>query len=339
MKINHLITAGILTLCSGYSAFAQVDLENNQPIQFKNNNGVFDGTSIYRANGDALRLHYLGNSLIMQGKDDKPVWIRDMNDNNKIQLHPNGDSWFKGGNVGIGTEDPKSKLDITQALIVRTAGVPRSTINGDEALRISGATSDYTISVQDGTGRVQHYWNSTTGSNPTFQVANEDAGKMMFSPDKNSLFEILWADGSMANANDPITWESKFRVQQNGNVAIGVPGQTFNYKLAVNGTIGTKEVVVENTSAWPDYVFAPDYKLTDLSVLEEYIKKNQHLPGIPSAQEVEENGVALGEMNKLLLEKVEELTLHLIEQNSLNKKQAKRLEKLEKQVEALKEKK
>lgn len=71
--------------------------------------------------------------------------------------------------------------------------------------------------------------------------------------------------------------------------------------------------MVKLQSNWPDYVFEPDYKLLGLDELRAFIKQHKHLPEIPSAKEVEENGVSVGEMNALLLKKIEELTLHMIE--------------------------
>ncbi len=77
-----------------------------------------------------------------------------------------------------------------------------------------------------------------------------------------------------------------------------------------------------NNDPWPDYVFAPGYRNAPLSEVEQHIREKQHLPGIPSAKEVGEKGVGVGKMQALLLAKVEELTLHLIEQE----KRIKRLE-------------
>ncbi|MGK6353533.1 hypothetical protein [Parapedobacter sp. DT-150] len=94
-----------------------------------------------------------------------------------------------------------------------------------------------------------------------------------------------------------------------GNVGIGTA--TPAERLSVNGNIRAKEIKVEMAN-WPDYVFNADYPLTPLPELEAYIKENGHLPGIPTASNVEADGVALAEMNRKLLEKVEELTLHLI---------------------------
>jgi hypothetical protein len=71
--------------------------------------------------------------------------------------------------------------------------------------------------------------------------------------------------------------------------------------------------IVVTLSDWPDYVFAPDYVLPDLSEVEACIKASGHLPEVPSAAEVEAEGVKVGEMNALLLKKVEELTLYIIE--------------------------
>ncbi len=103
-----------------------------------------------------------------------------------------------------------------------------------------------------------------------------------------------------------------------GNLGIGT--MTPREKLSVNGNIRAKEVKVEAAN-WPDYVFEEGYNVGTLEGLESYIKTNKHLPEMPSAREVEGNGIQLGEMNKLLLKKVEELTLYLIEQQKDSKLQ------------------
>ena len=78
------------------------------------------------------------------------------------------------------------------------------------------------------------------------------------------------------------------------------------------GQVKAKSIKV-TLSGWSDFVFDEDYQLPSLSELEDYVKANRHLPDIPSAKEVEENGVDLGEMNAKLLQKVEELTLYVID--------------------------
>lgn len=114
----------------------------------------------------------------------------------------------------------------------------------------------------------------------------------------------------------------RMAITRNGNIGIGTtdPGA---FKLAVNGDIRAKRLKIEQAN-WADFVFEPEYKLPSLAELETYIKANRHLPDVPSAKEVTKEGIDLGEMNKILLQKIEELTLHLIEQG-------KRISELEKQ--------
>ena len=96
----------------------------------------------------------------------------------------------------------------------------------------------------------------------------------------------------------------------NGNVGIGESNP--QYKLSVNGTIKAKEVRVELTG-WSDFVFDKDYNLKSLTEVENFIKDNGHLPAIPSEKEVLEQGISVGEINSKLLQKIEELTLYIIE--------------------------
>lgn len=98
-----------------------------------------------------------------------------------------------------------------------------------------------------------------------------------------------------------------------GNVGIG----TFNApeKLSVNGKILAKEIIVKNDASWPDYVFDKSYELMPLDELNRFVKANRHLPGIPNESQIKEEGIKLSEMNSMMLKKIEELTLHLIEKD------------------------
>lgn len=118
----------------------------------------------------------------------------------------------------------------------------------------------------------------------------------------------------------------RMTITTEGDFGIGTtdPG---GYKLAVNGNIRAKEIKVE-ASPWPDYVFSNDYQLPTVREIENHIKDKGHLPGIPSATEVKANGIDLGEMNAKLLQKIEELTLYVINLTKENEKQQKEIDKL-----------
>jgi len=122
-----------------------------------------------------------------------------------------------------------------------------------------------------------------------------------------------------------IDHEPEFTITTAGDVGIGM--RVPNAKLAVNGDIHAKEVKVD-LAGWPDYVFDKDHNLPSLEEVEQHIQEKGHLINIPSAQEVAEHGVQLGEMNKLLLEKIEELTLYTLQQQRQIKKLQEQLLKI-----------
>ncbi|MDW3196042.1 MAG: hypothetical protein R8G66_26965 [Cytophagales bacterium] len=112
-----------------------------------------------------------------------------------------------------------------------------------------------------------------------------------------------------------------------GNVGIGIIDP--KEKLEVNGVVRSKEMLVES-NPWPDFVFEAEYVLTDLTDVEKYISQHGHLEHIPSAATVEKNGIAVGDMSAKLLQKIEELTLYLIEQD-------KQIKSLKEEVSSLKQ--
>lgn len=114
-----------------------------------------------------------------------------------------------------------------------------------------------------------------------------------------------------------------YTTDNNGNIGIGV--ESPQHKLEVNGTIRSKEVKIEATG-WSDFVFEEKYKLPSLSEVEAHIKEKKHLPDIPSEKEVLKDGVNVVEMQAKLLQKIEELTLYVIDQDKQIKELKKQLE-------------
>jgi hypothetical protein len=152
----------------------------------------------------------------------------------------------------------------------------------------------------------------------------------------NDIPTARWALGTgdygFHIANDyPSTsaWTDRVFISHNGSVGIGTRSvNDANYRLFVETGIRTRQVKVD-VAAWPDYVFSKNYKRMSLASLETYISKNNHLPDIPSEKEVKDNGIELGKMNAKLLEKIEELTLYVIELK-------KEIDPLKKEIEQLK---
>ena len=112
-------------------------------------------------------------------------------------------------------------------------------------------------------------------------------------------------------------------IRHTGAVGIGTEDIPEGFLFAVNGKVIAEELQIQLKGDWPDFVFADDYELMSLYEVENFIRQNRHLPNVPNEAQVIENGVNVGEMTSILLQKVEELTLHIIELN-------KRIEELEK---------
>lgn len=121
-----------------------------------------------------------------------------------------------------------------------------------------------------------------------------------------------------------------------GNLGIGTTS-TGSHKLAVEGSIGAREIKVE-ANGWSDFVFESDYDLRTLAEVESYVHDHHHLPEVPSEAEVQANGINLGEMDAKLLQKIEELTLYMIEMNKEISELKIKNQKLEQEVITLKNK-
>lgn len=119
-----------------------------------------------------------------------------------------------------------------------------------------------------------------------------------------------------------------FEIFTDGHVNIGTPPAGGSYKLNIGGNVRANEVVVNTSGA--DFVFDKSYDLLPLSELEKYVNDNKHLPEIPAAEEMQQNGLGVGEAQTKLLQKIEELTLYVIQLNNENEMLKIRVKALEK---------
>ncbi|MEO9511061.1 MAG: hypothetical protein ABJN84_03515 [Flavobacteriaceae bacterium] len=207
---------------------------------------------------------------------------------------------LQNGNVGIGTSTPNAKLEVLGS--AQNASI----VLGEEnfiGFKRAGGSLVYGIGHENGEftiGRAENL-GSTAGT----QINIASGG-----------YAIKFSQGTT----------ERMRIADNGNVGIGTTNPS-SYKLSVNGNIRAKEIKVE--TGWADYVFKEGYDLPTLEEVEKHIQEKGHLINIPSAQEVEENGIQLGEMNMKLLEKIEELTLYTLEQEEKLNAQNLKIEILE----------
>jgi len=272
------------------------------------------------------------------------------NDDGSQRLDPlvfdvTGNTYFPDGKVGIGTFAPIAEFSL--------AG----------QMHIEDGNGAGVIYFGQGQGNLPNlYFRSGTPSNRTDRMfidgINGNVGIGTTTPqeklDVNGAVRagrgIATADGeTLLTLHSQRLWEFRqngkgpntqlelynainknFIINTGGNVGIGTTTIPSGYKLAVDGKAITEEVMVELSQDWPDYVFQKDYQLMPLQKLEAAIQSQGHLPGIPSAAEVKEKGgFEVGDMQRRLLEKVEELTLYILQQQ-------KKMTEMETEIDALK---
>jgi hypothetical protein len=158
------------------------------------------------------------------------------------------------------------------------------------------------------------YGNCYFNGGPKTMTASGYSAVINFNQDDGSIDFLTHSTPNTA-ANASITMAESMRIGSDGRVAIGTSYPATGYKLSVAGKVICEEVNVKYQAYWPDYVFNKDYKLSPLSDVENYIVKNNHLPNMPDAAEIQKNGIPIGEMQKKMMEKIEELTLYIIAQD------------------------
>lgn len=280
----------LLSIVTSSACFAQTDIPNTP------NGGPMGQGSWLRflsgsgnTNSTSIQ-EFFGLNFI--GRDDQPIKIN--NASLLVGYSSNGATFgsgnlFVNGKVGIGTTNANSSLDVNGGALIGG-----NNLDGQN------------LSFLANSSKVLFGWNRSAGWGEVDLIANQGAGSMggfRFYNYRNDNLELLLMS-----------------INGDGNVGIGTIDPQA--KLGVKGLIRAKEIKVEESN-WPDYVFKPTYKLPSLTTVKAYIDKNKHLPDMPSETDVAKDGVNLGKMNKLLLKKVEELTLYLIDKDrQLSKEKA-----------------
>lgn len=213
------------------------------------------------------------------------------------------------------------------AFQVRRKGYSSTVQNGLTLLHV-GADGNVGIGTSSSSYPL-HISSSSENHQLRLQGTNGKHSWIQFYPSGANV--LNWKTGVNTNGfniYDVSNAQYRFNISNTGNVGIGATN-TKGFKLGVNGKIAATEVKVATYANWSDFVFKNDYNLATLAEVENHIKEKGHLKDIPSAEDVKKDGFFLGEMDAKLLQKIEELTLYLIEQN-------KKIEELRKEIITLK---
>jgi hypothetical protein len=323
-----------------------------------------------KTNGTHVYFSAAGKYSAYLGEADTKFGLNNTNSQTKILLSTNGVSWLNGGNVAIGHESPyapsrlhvKSPSDTPWGFVVeagsssKIVGIGHDGTNGYVSTSYLGSsgysplhlrTSNLTrlaISTEGLVGIGTPIPNTklevvgTGGSTVDLKVNGRiqtgdasNAGGVWINSPASMLFIGQQGPSSVGFYNNG-AW--RLIADVNGNVGIGTTSP--NHKLTVNGIIYGKEVKVNLSVPGPDYVFENTYDLPSLQEVSAYINANKHLPEVPSAKEMEANGINVGEMNMILLKKIEELTLYLIDLKKDNELSKTKIEKMEAEIISLK---
>jgi hypothetical protein len=226
-----------------------------------------------------------------------------------------GSNWYYGdditidgaGNVGIGTAGPQAQLDINGEL----------TLGGGSANLDPAAPNPISISYLQNSGKFLVGWNRSGGNGETDFISNRGAG----SAGGFNFYDYSNSGGTLTNL---LSINATTGTVLIGQPTSGNPAST-GYILDVKGKVRVNQLTVNTTGG--DFVFEPGYKLIPLNELSQFVRLNHHLPGIAPAKQMQKDGIEVGDSQAKLLQKIEELTLYIIEQDKMMKEQAQTAQK------------
>lgn len=249
-----------------------------------------------------------------------------------------GDVYIEIGNVGIGTPNPESPLDIDfgpQKIGLKFSGIDygSSTTYSDFNIE-TNYNNRPELRFKTGHPYARYVWSCGGIDKMTLSIVNygDPVSNVLKMIDGTIISKKMETETIKIGTSDDINgytlqanilgeskWVDLWRRSNEGVIhssdAVGIgTSNVGNHKLVVAGSINAKEILVTETVPGSDYVFESDYSLMPLHELESFVKENKHLPEVMSAKEFAENGYNLGEMDDVLLRKVEELTLYVIQQ-------------------------
>jgi hypothetical protein len=232
------------------------------------------------------------------------------------------------GNVGLGTVTPQAALDVPGTIKIGEAGdAVAGAIRYNSNDRFQGYNGSDWVVLDKG-----FQWVGNDLDTNIYRLGQVRVGTGVVFPDDQF---VVQTNGTANPFRVRVGTSTKLRVMSTGGTSIGTNftnpptdglyvhgdlnvGSTTGatgYKMAVEGKIICEELRVQDQADWPDYVFEEDYELPSIEEFEQSIKELGHLPGVPSAEVVEAEGFHVGEMQATILEKVEELSLYVIELN------------------------
>lgn len=274
-------------LVEGSFPFIKLDggVGDNTGVQF-NENGVKRGIIFYKDNIDALQF-----AASDAGSSPPQLVLK-----------------FGNDRIGIGTTSPDYKLHV-EGKSNETEGLIRADVNYSGNSNITGVYSNSRPAGGYGYGGL--FRGGRMGIDA--RAYGGDSGQTVYgvyaNASGNGRNYAVYAVGNIKCTNRLLV-----------NTFASIEDDGFNFELLVNGEGLLEEVKVKNSANWPDYVFEEDYQLLSLEDMQTYIRKNGHLPGLPSAETIQaDGGFFLGDMQKRQLEKIEELSLYTIQLHEENK--------------------